>query len=235
MNTHNEFAREDSMQVNDQIRIAVASTGSNGDWVHSPAAEECHKWIEVFNSRFKLEIGRPALRICKLRGACGYYQQSHNELGIKNEIAIDVNHFYDGVESQAAWLDVLDTLLHECLHFWEACERQRRGREEPSGNYHTVVFRKKAESLGLLVDKRGVSLGNVPDSPFMKLLEEFKVGVSNVKPPLNLPRKNAAKSKLKLWQCSCSPPVKIRIGRSSPPPLLCTGCNTLYQLQVPID
>ncbi|GAB5407168.1 MAG: hypothetical protein Aurels2KO_53990 [Aureliella sp.] len=218
---------------NNAQHTAVSVDGEYADWVHSPAAVECHKWIDLFNSEFKLEIGRPALRVCKLRGACGYYRRDHNELGIKNEIAIDTEHFYAGCESREAWLDVLDTIAHECLHFWEVAERLKQGRKEPSGNYHTVVFRRKAESLGLLIDERGVSLGIVPGSPFIRLLEEHQVDVSHIEPPAQLPSRTTARTKLKLWQCCCSPPVKLRIGQSDPPPPYCTGCNTLYVLQSP--
>lgn len=219
------------LSVNDEIYAAIATDGECGDWQHSPAAGECHVWIERFNSQFKLEIGRPALRIAKLRGACGYFRYGHNDLGIKNEIAIDVRHFYGGVQSKGDWIDVLNTILHECLHFWEAAKRLKHGRKPPSGNYHTVVFRKKAESLGLLVDERGVSVGVIPNSPFLKLLDHYKVDTSYISPPEIQQFATVAATKLKLWECACNPPVKIRIGQTDPPPPLCTGCNTLYTLK----
>lgn len=230
-NVANDQLTAARLTVNEAIHSAVVTDGECSDWKHSPAAAECHKWIERFNFRFKLEIGTPVLRIGKLRGRCGHFVYGHNDLGLKHEIAIDVRHFYRGVQSKQDWIDVLDTVLHECLHFFEYIERLKQGRKPPSGNYHTVVFRKKAESLGLLVDERGVSLGVIPNSPFTKLLDEYEVDTSSIQPPERPLRAAAAATKLRLWECHCNPPIKIRIGRTNPPPPLCTGCNTLYTLQ----
>ncbi|WP_160311479.1 SprT family zinc-dependent metalloprotease [Rhodopirellula islandica] len=173
--------------------------------------------------RFNLKIGDPALCFLKLRGACGHYRLSRNGFGLNHEIAIDINHLNRGLQSPEGWIEVLRTLAHECIHHWEhvQCGRNKGGR------YHTVVFRKKAEQMGLLVDERGYSLGIIPDSPFVALLEEYGVSVPQLAPILNTPAKTAP-TKLKLWECKCALPFKLRIARSNPR-VRCEYCGRLFE------
>src|SRR5437016_4854992 len=71
------------------------------------------------------------------------------------------------------WWEVLGTLLHEQLHFWQ--KLNGRPSKPGPGNYHNVQYRDRARRLGLDVSSRGVNEAYDPEGPFMKLLVETGV------------------------------------------------------------
>lgn len=204
--------------MNDHLKAYQAE----GDWALADAAAVCQRWIDIFNFDLNLKIGSPALMIGRLRGRCGHFRFGHNSFGLKNEIAIDIRHLSAGLESRTAWIDVLDTLCHECLHYWEYLHAGKK----TGGRYHTQVFRNKAESVGLLVDQNGISLGVEFNSPFTDLLKKHGVAVPEIGLPERCPD-STSPTRLKLWTCRCDRPYKLRIARPHPR-IRCDYCNSLF-------
>ena len=191
-------------------------------WNLSTRIAELHTWAERMVLEFKLEIGRPALRVERLRRATlGHYCPGRNSFGLLDEIAIDHAHLAAG-----PWWQVLGTLAHELLHSW-----QTRHGKSGKGNYHNRQFRRRALDYGLVINSRGHTQFLSPPTAFFDLLKRHGVDVAAEEvPKLNLtaPLKNGPGSKLKLWVCAC--PVRVRVAipefRAR-----CVVCNTLFELQ----
>jgi len=181
-------------------------------------------WAEVFRLRFKLEIPAMPLRIARLRWNClGHFNPGFNDFGLKDEIAIDDFHLQRRL-AEGEWWQVLGTLLHEQLHYW-----QKLHGKPGSNNYHNVQYQTRALDLGLIVTDRGVTEGYVKDGPFLALLAEHGVKIPVISNSLiqRRPASRGVGSKLKKWCCSCRPPVNIRV---AVPQLraLCLECNGLF-------
>ena len=181
-------------------------------WDLAPIAQRLHEWAGRFISEFKLDIGVPALRIERLR-CLGYYDGAPNEFGLMHEIAIDKTHALE----DPLW-SVLDSLLHECLHFWQEVHG-RPGR----CNYHNAEFRKKALELGLQIDQRGVGGAIGGDTAFWRLLSRY--GIDQPSDLTQPSRPTGPGSKLKLYECSCG--FKVRVARQGFRSL-CLNCNTEF-------
>lgn len=162
-------------------------------WFGRPLMETFQIWADRFNVEFNLEIPEVSLAIDWLRcSVYGHFRGGHNGFGLKGEIALNVRYLFGQRES---W-EVLGTLLHELLHAWQ----QAHGKPGKN-NYHNRQFRDKAKSLGLLIDKRGVT-GYAAESPFKDLLRRFDVDVPFFEVPLPK-EKVKGDSKLKKWSCGC--------------------------------
>jgi hypothetical protein len=182
-----------------------------------------HQWAEIFSSHFKLEIPAVPLRIAQLRWNClGHFNPGFNDFGLLNELALDVSHLLQRLRT-GSWWEVLATLLHEQLHFWQQLHGQPA--KPGPGNYHNVQYRNKARGLGLMVSDRGVNEGYDPDGTFLCLLRDRGVDVPSV--PLAPPAKRAGRSTLAKWICHCSPPVSLRVGRSEIR-VKCLECDQLF-------
>lgn len=162
-------------------------------WFGKDIIETLQLWAGRFNEEFKLEIPEVSLAIDSLRcTTLGHFRYGHNGFGLKGEIALNIRYLFGQRE---AW-EVLGTLLHELLHAWQ----QAHGKPG-KGNYHNREFRDKAKSLGLLIDKRGVT-GYAAESLFKDMLRRFDVVVPFFEVPL--PRvRDKGNSKLKKWSCGC--------------------------------
>src|SRR5436309_10620713 len=177
------------------------------NWKFREPAEDLHLWAGRMVSEFKLQIGTPCLFIENLRRRrLGHFRPGRNGFGLHDEIAIDASH----LERDPYW-DVLDTLLHELLHSWQA-HHGKAGRR----NFHNKQFRDKAAEFGLLIDANGRGVLAPGDTPFRKLLRKHGIEV----PELDgnpcaenlLHLADATEEKLKLFECPCG--VKVRIGRA---------------------
>ncbi|MCK6484482.1 MAG: hypothetical protein HUU22_02245 [Phycisphaerae bacterium] len=155
------------------------------------------EWADRMIVRFELDIPELALRVDALpRSRLGHFRPGHNGFGLKGEIAI--NSLYVG--ALAPW-EILGILAHELLHAWQ------HAHGSPSdGNHHNQEYRRKAESLGLVIGRRGV-MGYSAKCVFKDLLRQFGIDV----PETDIaPRERRAKgsSKNKKWVCSC--PINVR-------------------------
>jgi hypothetical protein len=185
-----------------------------------------HDWAETFRSRFCLQIPTVPLRLARLRWNClGHFNPGFNDFGLRNEIAIDVSHLTYRLET-GAWWEVLATLLHEQLHFWQ----QLNGNppKPGPGNYHNVQYQAKAHRLGLVVSSRGVDEDYLADGPFLELLREKGVHVPETA-DLERQRGRRARvgSKLKKWACGCERPVNVRVAVTDFQ-AMCLRCNRLF-------
>lgn len=197
-------------------------------WDLQDVISRLHDWAEAFRSRFRLDIPTVPLRLARLRWNClGHFNPGFNDFGLRNEIAIDVGHLTCRLET-GGWWQVLGTLLHEQLHFWQ---QLNGGPPKPGpGNYHNVQYQGKALGLGLVVSRRGVNEGYLEDGPFLRLLREKGVRVPATAALGREPRRARVGSKLKKWSCGCEPPVNVRVAVAAFR-ARCLACNRLFTLQ----
>lgn len=174
------------------------------DWPLKPVLESLHEWRSRFNHEFKLELSEYAIAIQMLSWRrLGQFREGHNGFGLKGEITIAHRHVSQNLSSDR-WWRVLGTLLHEMLHGWQ----QAHGKPG-SRNYHNLEFRRKASSLGLIVDTRGVT-EYAPSSPFQTLIAAHGVKAPKLAAAVSSEKLGPARSKLRLWVCGC--PVRLRVG-----------------------
>jgi len=199
----------------------------NSSWDFREAALELYRWLPIFDFEFKLELPPIAIAIRKMsrRSCYGYFQHAHNELGLQDEIAIDERHVLASCIAND-WTELLDTLLHETLHAWQ----QEHG-IPGKGNYHNKEFREKAQQLGLIIDASGRSLGRINGSPFLQLLDRHSVEI----PTVTLTERELtpkSPTKLKLWMCSCTKPIRLRIAKSNVR-IRCEDCGQRFKMSMP--
>lgn len=164
-----------------------------GDWKWARLASMMHEWTERFNVEFKFDVSVPAIQLEAIPfRTLGTYRPGRNGFALRDEITINSRH------ADQPLFDLLTTLLHELLHQWQDVH----GRPSKH-NYHNAEFRKKASSLGLVVNARGETY--VTPGPFELLLQRYGVEVvasdasSFIASSITAPG-----SKLKKWSCSCT-------------------------------
>jgi hypothetical protein len=194
---------------------------SRKDWQFSALLANLQIWTNRIVDEFKLEIPAPALMVAPLSTRClGHFRPGRNGFGLRNEIAIDALH----VRTSEYW-EVIGTLVHELLHSWQ----QEHGTppKPSSWNYHNREFRRKAESLGLVVDRYGCQHYAPAPTPFTTLLDRYGLIRPDL-PRMTVPIAKHSKSKLKLYECSCG--VKVRIGRARFN-ATCGDCNSQFEFK----
>jgi len=163
------------------------------EWSGRELIVELRHWATRFIVEFKLDIPEVVLCLDRLPSKCfGHFRPGHNGLGLKGEIAI--NTLY--VRRRPLW-EILGTLLHELLHAWQQAHGKPGKR-----NHHNAEFREKAEELGLLIDRSGVTT-YASWSPFKEVLRRFAVEVPDAQSAPSIQRPKS-KSKLKKWSCACT-------------------------------
>jgi hypothetical protein len=195
-------------------------------WDLHDVISHLHDWADIFRSRFSLNIPAVPLRLDRLRWNClGHFNPGFNDFGLKNEIAIDIGHLTYRLET-GAWWEVLATLLHEQLHFWQ--QLNGKPSKPGPGNYHNVQYQAKARGLGLVVSSRGVNEDYIADSPFLQLLWEKGVRVPETA-TLERERRQRTRvgSKLKKWSCGCDRPVNVRVAVADFR-AVCLKCNRRF-------
>lgn len=189
---HRDFV--DQFSVDSSIYSELAKHQQTESWSWRDVMAVLQTFADHFNVEFKLDI--PEVSLCLDRLDChryGHFRYGHNGFGLKGEIAINSRY----LEGNRPFWEVLGTLLHELLHAWQ----QAHG-TPGKGNHHNAEFRAKAQELGLLVDKRGVT-GYAERSPFKDLLMTFGIETpSNASWPAVSPVRG--QSKLKKWSCGCT-------------------------------
>ncbi len=206
-----------SEDINVALRQHVIS---NNDWPFADGAARLHRWADLFNREFRLDLPVPAIAIARLRkGRNGQYRRGRNQLGLRHEIIIDEDH-----TRSSPTAEVLATLAHEMYHGWQ----EIHGR--PSrGNHHNREFREKIKHIGIIVDQRGANLG-YQRGPFTRLLEREAIDISSLQMPdytMLMPRSHSTRlgsSKLKLWTCGCT---KIRAAVTVA--ARCLRCGGLFE------
>ncbi len=185
-NNHNE-------PINDALRRHASDIE---DWRFAQTITWLHLWSNRFISEFGLEIETPAIRIDRIRKrALGTYRYGRNGFGLRHEITFNVHH----IARPPA--EILETLLHELLHQWQDMHGK-----PGKGNYHNREFIRKAFYFGLKIDQRGRSLGVVPGSLFMQLLERYDIDTTVLPLPQEfpIPQRKQGRSKLHKWSCGCT-------------------------------
>lgn len=196
-------------------------------WEHATLIAQLHKWADRFNKAFKLGVTTPAIRIDKISRRClGHYCPYRNGFGLRDEIAVSDEHAL----RSPRWR-VLGTVLHELVHQWQHQRHARDYKKYGSrGNYHDAEMRRKAAEFGLEIDHRGVT--SYPDgpTPFRKILRKYGVKAAKSEAVTVVARRGPSKTKYALWECSCKPPVKLRVGRSEID-VTCNSCEEEFRLK----
>jgi hypothetical protein len=162
-------------------------------WEYSALFSELHRWAEIFNTEFKLEIPEWSLCVERLRRTrLGQFRYGTNGLGLRGEITF--NAIY--LATREGW-EVLGTLLHELLHGWQQAHGMPGKR-----NYHNKEFRDNARTFGLIIDEHGITQYE-NESAFTRLLAQHGVYVPDL-PRVTLATRQAGSSKLKKHSCGCT-------------------------------
>jgi hypothetical protein len=186
--------------MNGGIYHDLASHQRLENWFGRDLVATLQEWADRFIVEFELDIPEMALRIDDLPRSClGHFRSGHNGFGLKCEIAINGRY----LPSLTIW-EVLGVLLHELLHAWQEQHGSPSG-----GNHHNTEFRSKADSLGLIIGKRGV-MGFHAASLWKDLLRRFGIEVPSEEIP---PRERRVKgnSKSKKWICGCGISIRCAI------------------------
>ena len=218
INRINNMNPESAEAINIALRDHQAAVH---DWRFSGLAADLHTWAERMVVDFKIQSdGIPALLVERLRKCTGHYRKGRNGFGINDEIAIDESH----IQTSPYW-QVLGTLAHEILHFWQAHNGQTPGTN--SRNYHNAQYRQKALEIGILVDRYGHTQFIPENTPFMDLLKKYGIEIPSI-PAAEDTSPQKSPSSLRLYECSCG--VKVRVGRMRFN-AQCLDCGTVFLLR----
>jgi hypothetical protein len=162
------------------------------DWEYAPLSGELHRWVELFDVEFKLNLpSYPVLRFAPLRNAYATYAWSRGEVGTKDNIT------FNSRELSRDPALILRTLCHELLHLWQ----HYYGRPSNS-NYHNAEFRTKALQCGLLVDPWGCTCGHI--QVFTDVLAKYGIHLEPLIAEMRLWGAGKSDQKMKKWCCHCT-------------------------------
>lgn len=200
--------------AHEDVYAQLADHQRSETWTHRELVSWLHAWAEAFVFEFKLDVPRLTLIIDPLPvSRLGHYRFGHNGHGLLGEIAVNARY----LNVLETW-ELLGVLLHELLHADEHAHNK-----QSSGSYHSLDYRRKARSFGLVVDQRGV-MGYEESSPFRSLL-----GRSGIKMPAGAipPRERRVKGRSKMlkWTCACT---TVRCA-SETLRARCIGCGHTFQ------
>jgi hypothetical protein len=162
------------------------------DWIYAPLARELHRWVEIFNIEFKLNLhSYPVIQFAPIRNAYATYAWFRGEVGTKDNITFNTHEL---TRDPAL---MLRTLCHELLHLWQHCHGK------PSGsNYHNAEFREKAVQCGLIVDPRGCTCGHT--DLFTNMLAKYDIHLAPLAAEMRLYGADKHEQKMKKWRCHCT-------------------------------
>lgn len=162
------------------------------DWEYAPLACELHRWVEIFDLKFKLNMpSYPVLQFGPIRGAYATYAWFRGEVGTKDNITFNTHEL-----SRDPGL-ILRTLLHELLHLW-----QHYWGKPSKSNYHNAEYRTKALACGLIVDPRGCTSGHT--EIFTNVLAKYDVNLEPLAAEMRLYGAGKREQKMKKWRCHCT-------------------------------
>jgi hypothetical protein len=193
---------------------------SETEWQYQDVIGEFQRWRGIFNSEFKLDLPPTAFRIGGAKSNCyGHFRPGPNDFGLAREIAFNERCLAERLVTGEFW-KALGTLLHELLHAWQ----HKHGRPSP-WNHHNLEYRKKAESVGLLVSSRGITTGHIPDSLFFQLIARHGIATPSLATPAPRVVATHRGSKLKKWSCGCTN-VRVAVADFR---AQCLHCGKLFE------
>lgn len=212
--------------------IAKYAEGAK-DWEYSPAVAFLNRWAGIFKERFldsikvigQPDLPNPVIGFDKMRvETLAAYTLNRNNHGLLFEINFNTVHMVENEIGELNWRfgqwGMLETLLHEMIHL----KQQNFGKTPYKGgsNTHNAEFVKMAESFGLHPKPISGCHIKPASEPFTILMKEYGI----VMPPVNeeatkgnwfsFPKETPkGRSTLSLWECSCKPPQKARVGKEN--------------------
>ena len=132
--------------------------------------------------------------------------------------------------------EAMDTLLHEAVHAMAAA----RGIQDCSrgGRYHNARFREMATEIGLSATKQGTSgfadtkLTPTTEKKYAKTIKAIGKAITRVRAPNPKRGAKSSPSRMKLAECCCEEPRKIRLAQATfdVAPITCGECGEDFQL-----
>ena len=175
-----------------QVYPVLAQHQVTEPWEYQSTFQKLHYWAEEFNVQCALDVPNIALQIEPVQSTTlGYYRVGHNGFGFTNAITINKLHLDRDEFSQ-----VLETLLHEMVHAWEATHGK-----SSSWCHHSAAFRNKMASVGIHCDRRGHHISHDPAGLFFQLLKAHDISPPEVPPAKP---KLPGRSPYKKWSCGCT-------------------------------
>lgn len=188
-----------------------------------PALEECEDFIDFLNKKFNLNLPPNYLiTINKTKkSTLGFFMpKEHSERYTNttqdlNNINLNTLH----LKTSSPY----ECLAHELAHFLNYIEKIK---DCTSNQYHNKHFKKKAESLFLLVEKTNKGYSQTTGTEeFKELLKEFNPNTNAFNIFQNQKKKKKVGSRLKLYVCSCGVKVRCAINLNA----LCLDCNSEFK------
>jgi hypothetical protein len=172
------------------VRDHQTALSNLSDWEYAPLARELHRWVEIFDVEFKLNMpSYPIIHFAPLRNAYANYKWFRAEVGTKDNITFNTHELNRD--------ELLSTLLHELLHLW-----QHYWGIPSTSNYHNAEFRAKALTCGLIVDPRGCHSGHT--EVFTAVLAKYGINLAPLGAQVRLYGANKREQKMKKWRCHCT-------------------------------
>jgi len=177
------------------------------DWEYQHKAEFFDIWFDRIKVELHFNLPRTHIRIERIHPrAIGTYRFGRNGIGVEHEITLNTRYL-----NRPEW-DQIDTITHECIHFWEDVNGFKKKYRCSNRGFHTKHFIQKAFELGLPTTKWGQSMGIKKDSPFYLMLQKYGVDLTgiiyyNETEPTVEKRGPGRSFRTYPWKCSCSPPV----------------------------
>ena len=131
------------------------------DWPCAQLVCRLHDRTERFTFEFKLDVAVPIIQVEAIPfRTLATYRRGRNGFALRAEITINARYVNRPLSR------LLSTLLHELLHQWQEVHGRPSKR-----NHHNNEFRKKASSLGLVVNARGET--HITPGPFTDRLQRY--------------------------------------------------------------
>jgi hypothetical protein len=202
--------------VNHQTTSDEAEFPIGGNWQYRDLSRWLRSWTAHFIDAFGLDITLPTVSVDRLRATTLGRFRTVDGYGLHDTIEINAKHLSEEPS------EILITLVIELLHFWQ----ERHGDGAGKNGYHDVEFRRKARTMGLMLDERG-RLREPPDHPFASLLRAQGIQIPE---GIGEPRGSRGSSKLKLWKCPCAVHIRFSAGELY---ALCKLCGQDFQRALP--
>jgi hypothetical protein len=157
------------------------------------AADELRPWFEKAGAEVPKQI-RVSVGFCKGRKAIGQCWPADASKDETHQIFICPTHESD--------IDMLDTLLHELVHA-----------ALPKGTAHRRPFAKLAEAVGLEPQPKWKNAGATVETKERLNAILKAIGPSSHGGLLIPERERKQTTRLRLYECECQPPIKLRVAR----------------------
>jgi hypothetical protein len=183
------------------------------DWKYATLATELHRWVEIFDFEFKLNLpSYPVLQFARLRNAYATYAWFRGDIGTKDNITFNTHEL-----SRDPAL-ILRTLCHELIHLWQHYQGT-----PGNSNYHNVEYRNKAYACGLIVDPWGCTTGHTQN--FTNVLAKYGFHLEPLAIEMRLYGAGKREQKMKKWRCQCT---TVRCATKLD--AVCVTCRQPFQL-----